>query len=146
MGFSRQEYWSGLPFLSPGDLPNPGFKPPSPEAAGRFFAAEPPGKPYFQDHVNYGLVCLGPSWRSHSEGSLYPCCKDAQAACREDPMKIWRAWGFLLITQTMWVSHLGGWFPSPAFRLLRRPDLFPTTSWEISNQNRTADHFWIPMR
>ena len=30
MGFSRQEYWSGLPFPSPGDLPNPGIKPKSP--------------------------------------------------------------------------------------------------------------------
>ena len=31
MGFSRQEYWSGLPFPSPGDLPNPGIKPEFPE-------------------------------------------------------------------------------------------------------------------
>ena len=31
IGFSRQEYWSGLPFLSPGDLPNPGIEPESPE-------------------------------------------------------------------------------------------------------------------
>ena len=30
MGFSRQEYWSGLPFPSPGDLPDPGIKPGSP--------------------------------------------------------------------------------------------------------------------
>ena len=45
MGFSRQEYWSGLPFLSPGDLPNPGIKPASPTLAGKFFTAEPPGKP-----------------------------------------------------------------------------------------------------
>ena len=30
MGFSRQEYWSGLPFPSPGDLPNPGIEPGSP--------------------------------------------------------------------------------------------------------------------
>ena len=40
MGFSRQEHWSGLPFPSPGDLPNPGIKPTSPESpalAGRFF-------------------------------------------------------------------------------------------------------------
>ena len=37
MGFSRQEYWSGLPFPSPGDLPNPGIKPGSPAVAGRFF-------------------------------------------------------------------------------------------------------------
>ena len=44
MGFSRQEYWSGLPFLSPGDLPKPGIKPVSPALAGRFFTTEPPGK------------------------------------------------------------------------------------------------------
>ena len=40
MGFSRQEYWSGLPFPSPGDLPDPGIKPVSPVSlalAGRFF-------------------------------------------------------------------------------------------------------------
>ena len=45
MGFLRQEYWSGLPFPSPGDLPNPGIKPLSSALAGGFFAAEPPGKP-----------------------------------------------------------------------------------------------------
>ena len=43
-GFSRQEYWSGLPFPSPGGLPDPGIKPASPALAGRFFTAEPPGK------------------------------------------------------------------------------------------------------
>jgi len=40
MGFPRQEYWSGLPFPSPGDLPNPGIETPSlasPAFAGRFF-------------------------------------------------------------------------------------------------------------
>ena len=44
MGFVRQEYWSGLPFPSPGDLPDPGIKPGSPALAGRFFTTEPPGK------------------------------------------------------------------------------------------------------
>ena len=39
MGFSRQEYWSGLPFPSPEDLPNPGTEPMSPTLAGRFFTA-----------------------------------------------------------------------------------------------------------
>ena len=39
MGFSRQEYWSGLPFPSPGDLPHPGIK----RSAGEFFTLEPPG-------------------------------------------------------------------------------------------------------
>jgi len=44
MGFSRQEYWSGLPFSSPGDLIHPEIKPMSPALAGRFFTPEPLGK------------------------------------------------------------------------------------------------------
>ena len=44
MGFPRQEYWSGLRFPPPGDLPNPGIEPASPALAGRFFTTEPPGK------------------------------------------------------------------------------------------------------
>ena len=44
MGFPRQEYWSGLPFSSPGDFPNPGIEPASPKLAGGFFTAERPGK------------------------------------------------------------------------------------------------------
>jgi len=43
--FSRQEYWSGLPFPPPGDLPNPGIKPVSPALAGGFFTTEPLGSP-----------------------------------------------------------------------------------------------------
>ena len=42
MGFPRQEYWSGLPFPSPGDLPNSGFEPKSPELTSGFFSTEPP--------------------------------------------------------------------------------------------------------
>ena len=48
MGSPRQEYWSELPFLSPGDLPRSGIQPTSPESpalAGQFFTTEPPGKP-----------------------------------------------------------------------------------------------------
>ena len=47
MEFSRQEYWSGLPFPSSGDLPDPGIKlmsPVAPALAGRFFTTEPLGK------------------------------------------------------------------------------------------------------
>ena len=48
IGFSRPEYWSGLPFPRPGDLPNPGIEPMSPEShvlTAGFFTTEPPGKP-----------------------------------------------------------------------------------------------------
>ena len=44
MGFSRQEYWSGLPFPSPGDLPNPGIEPGSPTLQADALTAELPGK------------------------------------------------------------------------------------------------------
>jgi len=44
MGFSRQEYWSGLPFPSPGDLRNPGVKPGSPTLQADALPSEPPGK------------------------------------------------------------------------------------------------------
>ena len=43
--FPRQEYWSGLPFSSPGDLPNPGIELKSLALTGVFFTPEPPGKP-----------------------------------------------------------------------------------------------------
>jgi len=45
MGFPRQEYWSGLPFPSPGHLPNPEIKPVSSALTVRFFTTESPGKP-----------------------------------------------------------------------------------------------------
>ena len=45
MGFSRQEYWSGLSVPSPGDLPNPGIEPESPALQTDALLSEPPGKP-----------------------------------------------------------------------------------------------------
>ena len=48
MGFSRQKYWSGLPFPPPGDLLDPGIEPVSlvpPALAGGFFTTKPPAKP-----------------------------------------------------------------------------------------------------
>ena len=46
MGFSRQEYWSGLPFPSPGDLPDPGIEPRSPALEADALTSEAPRKPY----------------------------------------------------------------------------------------------------
>ena len=70
MGFSRQEYWSGLPFPTPGDLLNPGIEPTSPALAGQSFTTAPPGKHsegcFF---TNTDLVAaVGKEERSH--GSL----------------------------------------------------------------------------
>ena len=65
MRFPRQEYWSELPFPSPGDLPDPGIKPTSPMSpalAGRFFTTELPGKSY--------LLLLEKQFRWQSEEAL----------------------------------------------------------------------------
>ena len=56
MGFFRQEYWSGLPFPFPGDLPDPGIEPKLPALAGRFFITEPAGKP--SSYCSYAVKCL----------------------------------------------------------------------------------------
>ena len=62
MGFPRQEYWSGLLFSSPGDLPNPGIKSVSPALAGGFFTTEPPGKPRElpgnNHHSHFSIIVL----------------------------------------------------------------------------------------
>ena len=53
VGFSRQEYWSGLPFPSLGDLPDPGIEPGSPALQADYLPSEPPGKP-----LQFGVVLL----------------------------------------------------------------------------------------
>ena len=54
--FSRQEYWSGLPFPSPGDLPNPGIKPFPLALAGGFFTTEPPEKFFLKCELKFVRV------------------------------------------------------------------------------------------
>ena len=60
MGFSRQEYWSGVPFPSPGDVPDPGIEPRSPTLQADDLTSEPPGKPeelYKKDpHDHDGVI------------------------------------------------------------------------------------------
>ena len=55
MGFSRQEYWSGLPFPPPGDLPDPGIEPGSPALEADALTSEPPGKPKILDPTEFIL-------------------------------------------------------------------------------------------
>jgi len=65
MLFSRQEYWSGLPFPPPGDLPDPGIEstsPASPAQASRFFTTEPSGKPISNKCVPLFYLCSAQEW------------------------------------------------------------------------------------
>ena len=65
MEFSRQEYWSGLPFPSPGDLPDPGIEPRSPTLQADSLPSEPPGKPIKKEggDKNRGRVLGGTNYQ-----------------------------------------------------------------------------------
>ena len=52
MEFPRQEFWSELPFPSPGDLPDSGIKPMSPALVGGFFTTEPPRQPLYPEQIS----------------------------------------------------------------------------------------------
>ena len=59
MEFSRQEYWSGLPFPSPGDLPNPGIEPRSPVLQADALPSEPPAKGVYMLPMSYfGMIYI----------------------------------------------------------------------------------------
>ena len=70
MGFSRQEYWSGLPFPSPEDPPNPGIKPRSPTLLVDALTSKPPGKPTPSHKGNPRIL----EWVAYtfSSGSSWP--------------------------------------------------------------------------
>ena len=74
MGFSRQEYWSGLPFPSPGDLPNPGIEPRSPALWADTLTAELPGKPPFPSGIGYKVI-------SDSELNYQSYCASSAQLC-----------------------------------------------------------------
>ena len=69
MEFSKQEYWSGLPLPSPGELPQPGIKPTFPALAEGFFTTEPPGKPHLETSgAIFGYHNLGSSGGHVADG------------------------------------------------------------------------------
>ena len=105
MEFSRQEYWSGLSFPSPGDLPDPGIEPGSPTLQADNLWSEPPGKPLLVTYFIFSSVCLGLPWWlgdgesgcqcrrlqfdswvrkiPHATGQLSPCTTSTEPVCLE---------------------------------------------------------------
>ena len=76
MGFPRQEYWSGLSFASPTDLPNPGTESAFPAMAGGFLTTEPPGKPYTWLYMVFSLelqLCYKSFLPSQSKLVMWSC-------------------------------------------------------------------------
>ena len=80
IGFSRQEYWSGLPFPTPGDLPDPGFEPKysmAPALMGRFFTTEPPrvglATLFFFFFANFQFNTLSTAHEKTRRGNVKRC-------------------------------------------------------------------------
>ena len=71
MEFSRQEYWSGLPFPTPGNFPNPGIEPGSPATQADSLLSEPPGKPLVNIRMHiYVLFSFLFSWNKYTQVEL----------------------------------------------------------------------------
>ena len=132
-GIHRQEYWSGLPFPSPGDLPDPGFKSASPALAGGYFTTEPPGKHTIapllfcirQKIFLFLQVCICASFISSVQSlSCVQFFVTPWTAARQASLSITISWSFLkliCIESEMPSSHLILCHP-----LLLLPSIFPS--------------------
>ena len=111
IGFPRQEYWSGLSFPSPGDLPNPGIKPVSPGLSGRFVTTEPPEKlPYnLQGFFVCFLSCL--------LYYLHATVMDLPALSGKNK-KGWRFWISNAIWRSLWIIQMPSVMADPNIVLL----------------------------
>ena len=78
-GFSRHKYWSGLPFPSPGDHPNPGIEPGSPTLEADALTSEPPGKTSMI-YERYTVYCLSPSEHAIT-AEIHKCPFNVQIFC-----------------------------------------------------------------
>ena len=90
MVFSRQEYWSGLPLPSPGDLPNPGMEPRSPALQADALTSEPPGKPNVHKRSKIGPVRFTHIAISSCEAAMvitecleFPVCVSFRVGCND---------------------------------------------------------------
>ena len=128
MGLSRQEYWSGLPFPSPGDLPNPGIEPGSPVFQEDALTSEPRGKPVTFCHKS-GVICISEVIDISPNNLDSSLCPSSPAFLmmysayklnkQDDNIQPWRT-PFPIWTQSVVpcpVLTVASW---PAYRFLRR--------------------------
>jgi len=93
-GFSRQEYWSGLQVPSPGDLPDPGFKPGSPALQADSLPSEPQGSPYENTVDQFHQILArtssppSPLPHMHTFWPLHSVCKWTRSRCSADTWKL----------------------------------------------------------
>ena len=112
MGFSRKEYWSGLPFPSPEDLPDPGIKPVSAALAGEFFITEPSQKPHLYFYLGAKKI-LNLHWSSLYLNLYFMSSVHFLNICLTSPT-IFRGKEPMLLPMSFmsfWKSHLEALFP-----------------------------------
>ena len=132
---SRQEYWSGLAFPPPGDLPNPGMEPRSPTLQADALSSEPPGKPtskiWWQRDSGFHYLCL--LLLAVSEGRQLLCCEvtHQRGSCPKQQRS----------TENH-VSELGNEsLPSPGKpSVATLADCFTVTSWKTLSQRQKINH------
>ena len=104
LGFSRQEYWMGLPFPSPGHLPDPGMEPVSPALQADSLLLAPPGKPNNSTYLRY--LELSNAQRQKADGGCQGLREgDAALTLNGDKVSIWGGgkfcdlWMVVMVTQ-----------------------------------------------
>ena len=158
MRFPRQGYWSGLPFHSPGDLPDPGIEPESPRLAGGSFTTEPPGKPFpsidiskvvllrkFISLANALKTVCWDFWWSSGWGFVFPVqggrvrflirelgsCIPHSTVLKSLPT----------MEDTFWIwNATGQGFPKPC------PTSLPAQSWSLCSEGLKNGHFLSHVR
>ena len=89
MEFSKQEYWSGLPFPSPGDLPDPGIEPGSPVLQADALPSEPPEKPLLYQSVQFSSVAQScPTLRPPELQHARPPCPSPAPRVHPNPFPL----------------------------------------------------------
>ena len=113
MGFSRQDYWSGVPLPSPGDLPDPGIKPPFPAWQADSLPSEPQGKP----SVVINNFCFMATWCEELTHLKRPWCWERLRAGGEGDDRRWDGW-MASPTQWTWV-----WVSSGSWQWTGKPGM-----------------------
>ena len=151
MEFSRQEYWSGLPFSSPGDLPNPGIEPGSPALQADFLPSEPPGKPPLHGKYRgksrssdrfYFLYCrwllqpLVVFWKESYDKPRQHIKKQRHHFANKDPYS--QIYGFSNSHVQMWqLDHKEGWASEELMLLNCGAGEDSTVPWTARRSNQS---------
>ena len=116
MGFPRQEYWSVLPFPSPGDIHDPGIKPVSPALTGGFFITEPLGKSPIIYYIWLCNISLEKAMAPHSSTLAWKIPWTVEPGRQQSMGSLWVRHDWMTSLSLFTFTHWGReWQPTPVF-------------------------------